>query len=134
MLLEVKVKRKTGFMGSAMRVSLLVDGELVKKLENSEEHLIQTDKNSIKLRAKQGFSGSQEFEVRQNATIEIKTNPIFFWIWLVGLVLLFLATINETRELKFIFATVAIVTMVFNLFYLTKSSFIFKAKTGNQST
>src|SRR5690606_8966866 len=102
--------------------------------ENSEEHLIQTDKNSIKLRAKQGFSGSQEFEVRKNATIEIKTNPIFFWIWLVGLVLLFLATINETRELKFIFATVAIVTMVFNLFYLTKSSFIFNVKTGNQST
>lgn len=132
--MEVKVKRKTGFMGAAMKISLLVDGELVKKLENSEEYLIQTDKNSIKLRAKQGFSGSKEFEVNQNARIEIKTNPIFLWLWFVGFISLFVAGISEVRELKFIFASIGILAMIFSLINTAKSSFIFKVKTGNQST
>ncbi len=128
--MEVKVKRKTGFMGAAMKISLLVDGELVKKLENSEEYLIQTDKNSIKLRAKQGFSASKEFEVNQNARIEIKTNPIFLWLWFVGFISLFVAGISEVRELKFIFAAIGILVMIFSLIYTAKSSFIFKVMAG----
>ena len=128
--MEVKVKRKTGFMGAAMKISLLVDGELVKKLENSEEYLIQTDKNSIKLRAKQGFSGSKEFEVNQNARIEIKTNPIFLWLWFVGFISLFVAGISGVRELKFIFAAIGILVMIFSLIYTAKSSFIFKVMAG----
>ena len=128
--MKVKVKRKTGFMGAALKISLLVDGELAKKLENSEEHLIQTDKNSIKLRAKQGVSGSQEFEVNQNARIEIKTNPILLWLWFVGFISLFVAGISEVRELKFIFASIGILVMIFSLIYTAKYSFIFKVMAG----
>lgn len=128
--MEVKVKRKTGFIGVVMKVSLLVDGELVKKLDNGEEYLIQTEKEMIKVRTKQGISGSKEFEITHNANIEIKMNPVFFWIWIVGLVLLFFTAITETRELKFIFAAVGISDLIFNLFYSIRSSFIFKVNAG----
>jgi hypothetical protein len=121
---EIKVKRNTGMMGGATKVSLIVDGKEEKKLKNNEEYIIATDKGSTTLKAKQWFFGSKEIEVKGNESVEIKVNSIGIFLYLISMVLIFSSVAIDVREIKLVLALVGIISIIITFIYTIKSWFI----------
>ncbi|WP_066192500.1 MULTISPECIES: hypothetical protein [Gracilibacillus] len=88
--MSIKVKRNTGMLGGAMKVSLSVDGQQTSKLSNNEECIIDSTKDSTKIQAKQSFFGSPEKEVKDPVRIEIKINTMAVLLFIISLAFIFI--------------------------------------------
>lgn len=124
--MAIKVKRNTGIMGGASKVVLMVDEKVEKKLKNNEEHVITTAKDSITLKAKQWFFGSNGLKVNENDNVEIKINPMCMTLFVLSIALVFIAGISESREIKLIFGVGGLASIAVTLVYSVKSWFILK--------
>ncbi|MBO1001728.1 hypothetical protein [Pseudogracilibacillus auburnensis] len=124
--MEVKVKRRTGFMGAASKVVLLVDEKEETKLKNNEEYNVTSNKNSITLKAKQMFFGSNALEAKNGDNVELKINPICLLLYVVSFVLLFIAVFNDGREIKLLFSAGALILLIITSIFSVKSWFVLK--------
>lgn len=120
----IKVKRNTGMMGGATKVSLIVDGKEEKKLRNNEEYIITNNKESTTLKAKQWYFGSKELEIEGNESVEIKVNSIGIFLYLISMVLIFSSVVIDVQEIKFVLALVGIISLIITFVYTIKSWFI----------
>src|SRR5690625_2582905 len=74
--MEVKITRKTGFMGGTTSVSLFVDKQEEVKLHNNQEYIIEAAKDHVTVRVKQFFVGSKELSVNKNEEYNNKVDHI----------------------------------------------------------
>ncbi|WP_405101044.1 hypothetical protein [Oceanobacillus sp. FSL H7-0719] len=84
----IQVKRNTGVMGGATKVSLSVGGEKVKKLSNNEEYRIDANQGPVKIKANQMYFGSAEIEVEDQSVVEIKINQTALLLFVLSMVFL----------------------------------------------
>lgn len=80
--MSIKVKRATGIVGAASKIALEVDHQVVKKLKNNEEYIIEAEKATVK--AKQWFLGSKTKQVERGNTVEIKANYTALLLYVVA--------------------------------------------------
>lgn len=131
--MKARVKRSTGMMGGLAKVSLFVDDKEATKLSNDEEFMIVSNKESVRVKAKQWFLGSKEVEVKENEAIEIRINSFLTLFYLVAIILLFLSGMSVTREPKLIFSVSALVVILIVIFISTRSWFVMLKTSGTNS-
>lgn len=131
--MKARVKRSTGMMGGLAKVSLFVDDKEATKLSNDEEFMIVSNKESVRVKAKQWFLGSKEVEVKENEAIEIRINSFLTLFYLVAFILLFLSGMSVTREPKLIFSVSALVVILIVIFISTRSWFVMLKTSGTNS-
>ncbi|MEI3604941.1 hypothetical protein SPD48_04495 [Pseudogracilibacillus sp. SE30717A] len=131
--MKARVKRSTGMMGGLAKVSLFVDDKEATKLSNDEEFMIVSNKESVRVKAKQWFLGSKEVEVKENEAIEIRINSFLTLFYLVAFILLFLSGMSVTREPKLIFSVSALVVILIIIFISTRSWFVMLKTSGTNS-
>ncbi|CAM2363616.1 hypothetical protein LISE100100_13270 [Listeria seeligeri] len=73
--MKINVKRNTGAMGAASKVSLKLDKQKVKSLKHKEEVELEIQGDSGEVSANQWFFGSKAVKVSAGEAVEIKTNP-----------------------------------------------------------
>lgn len=120
-------------MGGLAKVSLFVDDKEATKLSNDEEFMIVSNKESVRVKAKQWFLGSKEVEVKENEAIEIRINSFLTLFYLVAFILLFLSGMSVTREPKLIFSVSALVVILIIIFISTRSWFVMLKTSGTNS-
>jgi uncharacterized membrane protein len=116
--LEIRVKRNTGIMGGTSKVALEVDGKEVKRLKSNEEYVVSSDKDSVAVKVKQWCFGSNELEVRDNAAIEVKINPVCIVLLFASLVLIMIS--GATDALKLPLSALGVIGLIVGFFYSTK--------------
>lgn len=124
--MQVQVKRNTGFMGAASKIVLKVDEKVETKLKNNEEYIITTEKESVKIKAKQMYFGSNEIKVNDKEKVEIKMNPMCILLFVFSFILIFTSGIFENREMKLVFALVGLCSIAITMVYCMKSWFVLK--------
>lgn len=80
--MSVTIKRKTGLLGVASKMSIKVNGEKVTKIANEEVVDIDIDAESILLRVTQFGTRSNQIEVKDGDVVEINTTKIYYIIFL----------------------------------------------------
>lgn len=113
--MSIKVKRNTGMMGGAMKVSLSIDGQQTSKLSNNEEYTIDSSKDSVKIQAKQSFFGSPEKEIKNPSKVEIKINTMAVLLFIISLAFIFIGGIINHVIIIGIGLISVIVTMVYGI-------------------
>ncbi|MBC1481938.1 hypothetical protein HCJ58_10115 [Listeria sp. FSL L7-1509] len=73
--MKIGVKRNTGAMGAASKISLKLDKQKVKSLKHKEEVALEIQGDSAEISANQWFFGSKTVKVSAGETVEIQTNP-----------------------------------------------------------
>lgn len=124
--MQVRVKRNTGFMGAASKIVLKVDEKVETKLKNNEEYILTTEKESVKIKAKQMYFGSNELKVNDKEKVEIKMNPMCILLFVFSFILIFTSGIFENREMKLVFALVGLCSIAITMVYCMKSWFVLK--------
>lgn len=122
--MEVKITRKTGFMGGTTSVSLLVDKQEEVKLHNNQEYIIESAKDHVTVRVKQWFFGSKELSVNKNEQYDIKVNPICLLLLYAGLIFVLSAGFMNQPDLKVILAGIGLGSLFATAFMSLKSWFI----------
>lgn len=120
----IKVKRRTGFMGAASRITLVVDGVAEKKMRNNEEVKIDSDKDKVKLKVRQMYFGSNELTAQENDRIEIKTNTTCLLLFVVSMILIMTSMFLEYIPIKTIFSLIGLVGMLVTIILSIKSWFV----------
>ena len=116
--MSIEVKRNTGVMGGVMGVTLKVNKKLVRNLKNNEAYTVETESESVKIRANQWFLGSEEKEVTKGSIVSIKTNStVLFIYFLSALVGIFGNYINP------ICTPIGMLGIIFTCFYASKNWF-----------
>lgn len=87
--MSVTIKRKTGLLGVASKMSIKVNGEKVTKIANEEVVDIDIDAESILLRVTQFGTRSNQIEVKDGDVVEINTTKIYYIIFLFPFISLF---------------------------------------------
>ncbi|WHZ31716.1 hypothetical protein QNK01_09560 [Desemzia incerta] len=80
--MSVTIKRKTGLLGVASKMSIKVNGEKVTKIANEEVVDIEIDAESTLLRVTQFGTRSNQIEVKDGDVVEINTTKIYYIIFL----------------------------------------------------
>ena len=124
--MQVRVKRNTGIMGAGSKIVLKVDEQVESKLKNNEEYIFTIDKESVKIKAKQMYLGSNEIKVNGKEKVEIKMNPMCLLLFVFSFILIFTSVIFENREMKLVFALVGLVSLAITMVYGIKSWFVLK--------
>lgn len=124
--MQVRVKRNTGIMGAGSKIVLKVDEQVESKLKNNEEYIFTIDKESVKIKAKQMYLGSNEIKVNGKEKVEIKMNPMCLLLFVFSFILFFTSFIFENREMKLVFALVGLVSLAITMVYGIKSWFVLK--------
>ena len=124
--MQVRVKRNTGIMGAGSKIVLKVDEQVEAKLKNNEEYIFTTDKESVKIKAKQMYLGSNEIKVNGKEKVEIKMNPMCLLLFVFSFILIFTSGIFENREMKLVFALVGLCSIAITMVYCMKSWFVLK--------
>ena len=89
--MSVTIKRKTGLLGVASKMSIKVNGEKVTKIANEEVVDIDIDAESILLRVTQFGTRSNQIEVKDGDVVEINTTKIYYIIFLFPFISLFVS-------------------------------------------
>ena len=113
--MQVRVKRNTGIMGAGSKIVLKVDEQVESKLKNNEEYIFTIDKESVKIKAKQMYLGSNEIKVNGKEKVEIKMNPMCLLLFVFSFILFFTSFIFENREMKLVFALVGLVSLAITM-------------------
>ncbi|WP_044642598.1 hypothetical protein [Risungbinella massiliensis] len=114
--MSIKVKRATGIMGGASNIALKVDNQVVKKLKNNEEYIIQAEKATVK--AKQWFFGSKAKQVERGNTVEIKINNMALLFYIISLVLVLFG-----KMISPIIIVIGLIGVLGTIVYSTKNWF-----------
>ena len=117
----IQIKRNTGVMGGTMPVSLLVEGQKVKKLSNNEEYRIDANQSAVKIKANQMYFGSAEIEVEDQSIVEIKINQTALLLLVLSFVFLFVGVVMSP-----IVIGVGVVGTIVTMIYATKNWFDLK--------
>lgn len=89
--MSVTIKRKTGLLGVASKMSIKVNGEKVTKIANEEVVDIDIDAESTLLRVTQFGTRSNQIEVKDGDVVEINTTKIYYIIFLFPFISLFVS-------------------------------------------
>lgn len=126
--MEVKVKRNTGFVGRFSPITLLVDNKEVTKLRHNETYIIKANQQ-VKLKVRQLFLHSRERTIGEDATIEVKSNPVPLTLYFISILLVLISAFYRTGAAPFpipIFSLVAFVCITITILYSVKSFFLLK--------
>lgn len=117
----IQVKRNTGAMGGAAKVSLSVGGEKVKKLSNNEKYRIDANQGPVKIKANQMYFGSAEIEVEDQSVVEIKINQTALLLFVLSMVFLLVGVMVSPLVIG-----VGVVGTLATMIYATKNWFDLK--------
>jgi len=111
--MEIRVRRATGFLGFASSVALKVDNQLVRKMKNNEEYVLNTDEQNVRIRVNQLYFGSHEKLVNADEIIVIKTNPVARILTIVFMALIVYGSFTHQPAFSILAFPVILVTLVF---------------------
>lgn len=122
--MEIRVRRATGFLGFASSVALKVDNQLVRKMKNNEEYVLNTDEQNVRIKANQLYFGSHEKLVNADEIIVIKTNPIALILFLVSMALIVYGKLTHQLAISILAFPIILVTIV----YAIKNWFVLESQ------
>ncbi|GAF65100.1 hypothetical protein BTS2_1998 [Bacillus sp. TS-2] len=111
--MAVTIKRRTGIIGMGSKIDLKVNGKLVTKLKNNEVYQVDAKNNEMKVKVNQWFFGSQEKNVTDGQTIEVKTNMMAILLFFVSFIFLFAGSFTSQPILLVLALALIVSTIVF---------------------
>lgn len=81
--MSVIIKRKTGFLGMASKISVKVNGEKVSKIANDESLELDIKDDNASLRVSQFGSRSNQIEVTDGDVVEVTTTKLAYMAFFI---------------------------------------------------
>lgn len=95
--MSIKIKRNTGWLGTASKIAIKVNGEKVAKISNNQEMEIEIPDETAQLKVSQTGMRSNEIEVQDGDVVEVTTSKSTFVIFfLVFASLLMMNVVQNT--------------------------------------
>ncbi|MBC6296649.1 hypothetical protein HCJ45_05935 [Listeria sp. FSL L7-1517] len=130
--MKIGVKRNTGAMGAASKISLKLDKQKVKSLKHKEEIALEIQGDSAEISANQWFFGSKTVKVNAGETVEIQTNPKSI-LSFIGVIFLLVLSFFLNNPIVSVIALVGILGVIV---YFIQNYYVIKpiSTSGKNST
>lgn len=116
--MSIKIIRKTGFMGMAVRLAVKVNGEKIAKISHQESLQLNIKEKEALLRVSQLGTISNEIKVNDGDVIEVKmSNWSYFFVFLLVFNIL-LSSLNIHSGYQIAVMAIVVILWLLTLFVL----------------
>lgn len=96
--MSIKIKRNTGWLGTASKIAIKVNGEKVAKVSNNQEMDIEIPDETAQLKTTHFMEKSNEIKVNDGDVVEITTRKIRYVPFILTLIYIVFLTSFPTPE------------------------------------
>lgn len=118
--MSIKLKRKTGMMGGATRITIKADSEKLTSLKQNEETHVDLPENQAQITANQWFFGSKPTSVKDGDNVEVRMNNSALLLYIFSMIALFTGLFTS----YLIILIIGIVLIFITTIYAIKNWFV----------
>ncbi|BAC12332.1 hypothetical protein ACFQ4N_14415 [Oceanobacillus iheyensis] len=122
--MAIKLKRNTGMMGGATRITVKADNEKLTSLKQNEEKHIDLPKDKTQITANQWFFGSKPTSVKDGDNVKVRMNNYALLLYILSMIALFTGLFTSNLILLIIGILLIFITMI----YAIKNWFVVNVK------